>query len=185
MSKFIWYEPIDEEELVDIAGYEGRYKVTSLSRVIAYREGRKPQVLRKALTEKEYHSVKLTDKSGGKWDARVHVLVAIAFVPNPENKPEVNHIDGVKVNNLPYNLEWNTRTENIEHARKSGLLPKGESVHFSKLVSSQVLEIFNSLLSQGKLAKKYGVGKSSINAIKTGKSWCHITNKIYTKKLLS
>lgn len=62
----------------------------------------------------------------------VHRLVASAFVPNPHNKPEVNHIDGDKGNNCADNLEWVTPKENIAHARKTGLMRESDE-HLAKL----------------------------------------------------
>lgn len=51
-----------------------------------------------------------------------HRIIALTWIPNPDNKPQVNHIDGVKLNNKVSNLEWNTSLENIQHASRTGLL---------------------------------------------------------------
>ena len=58
----------------------------------------------------------------------IHRRVATAFIPNPENKPEVNHIDGNKLNNAAANLEWVTRQENAQHAWRIGLNKKDKKI---------------------------------------------------------
>jgi hypothetical protein len=81
---------------------------------------------------------------------QAHRLVAMAFIPNPYNKPQVNHIDGNKLNNHFTNLEWCTGSENIKHAIRTGLLNirKGSDSNFSKqtgennLRSRKVKDIF-------------------------------------------
>lgn len=81
-------------------------------------------------------------RKGNKYHTFVHRLIAICFIPNPENKPQVNHIDGDKLNNSIENLEWCTNKENHDHARKMGLMKCNtcEKHHMSKLTNNQVKE---------------------------------------------
>lgn len=108
------------EEWRDIAGYEGLYQVSdwgnvrSLDRIINTKKEKrcyKGRMLKLTNKADGYVLVSLWDTGKGK-DYRVHRLVAEAFIPNPENKPHVDHIDGDRSNNCVWNLRWCTQSEN-------------------------------------------------------------------------
>jgi len=106
----------------DILGYEGIYQVsnTGMVKSLNYSNTKKPRILKQSLTYDGYPKI-LLSKDGKRTNYDVHVLVARAFVPNPLNKPQVNHIDGNKLNNHSSNLEWCTPIENTRHAIANGL----------------------------------------------------------------
>ena len=99
----------------------------------------------------------------------VHRLVAEAFIPNYEKKPEVNHIDGNKMNNAVDNLEWVTRAENQKHAVDNGLQPKPAKTYQGKFTAEQREEIKrlwdSGMFSRRQLAIKYGVSHTCVNNI--------------------
>ena len=99
----------------DVPGYEGLYQVSSLGRIM--RGGR----IRKLKKDYGGYMVVSLCKKAVQKDGKVRRLVALAFIPNPEHKRVVNHIDGDKQNNRVENLEWATHSENISHANKTGL----------------------------------------------------------------
>ena len=110
----------------------------------------------------------------------VHRFVAEAFIPNIKNKPEVNHIDGNKMNNAAANLEWVTRSENQKHAIKNGLQPNPVKTYLGKFTAEQREEI-KSLANSGtfssrQLAEKFNVSHTCINDIINGK-YKYIENK--------
>lgn len=111
----------------------------------------------------------------------IHRLVAQAFIPNTENKPEVNHINGIKTDNRVENLEWVTKSENIQHAFDNNLNKphdaKGSKNGFSKLKENQVVEIKTKLINKisvNEIYKQYGVSYECIRNIKRCLSWGHI-----------
>lgn len=109
----------------EIPGVRGEYKVSSLGRIMAPSGAiRKPYKW-----ESGYLGIGLFMKSGKKKILRIHRLVAQAFIPNPDNKPQVNHINGDKADNRVENLEWCTPSENSLHcAHVLGKTKKGERV---------------------------------------------------------
>lgn len=100
---------------------------------------------------------------------KIHILVAKYFIDNPLNRKEVNHIDGDKSNYKLNNLEWCSRSENMIHGFKTGLIKSGENHHISELTNSEVLEIRRAYsekeASMRMLAKKYNVSYGCINSI--------------------
>lgn len=104
---------------------------------------------------------------GKKTPKKVHRLVAKAFIPNPDNKPCVNHKNGVKSDNILSNLEWVTYSENSEHAFETGLTStQGETHHKTKLSSADVEFIKESTDGATNLAELFGVHSSTIRRIK-------------------
>jgi hypothetical protein len=118
----------------DILGYEGLYQISSCGIVLSVRGDnligtrnrksiREVRAVSQQLNYRGYPKVGLC-KDKKRTSHRVHRLVATAFIPNPENKKEVNHIDGNKANNHYSNLEWATHSENVKHAYDTGLTKK-------------------------------------------------------------
>lgn len=110
-------------------------------------------------------------------DHRIHRLVAQAFLPNPENKPEVNHLNGIRNDNRLCNLEWCTGEENSRHRAQTlnqGDTFKGQNNGNSVLTEDDVLEIRKSSLSKTQLSEKYKVSTTQIHRILTRKLWTHI-----------
>lgn len=101
----------------DIQGYEGLYAITKDGQVWSYKSNR---FLKPSTTNGEGTYLKVSLSKEGKVSKRyIHRLVAEAFIPNPENKPEVNHIDENKQNNCVSNLEWVTEKENANHGTRT------------------------------------------------------------------
>lgn len=164
-----------EEVWKDIRGFEGAYVISNTGKVLSIpRRGTKhriPTLRSLSLNHDGYVKVRLI-YNGRDETCRVHRLVAEAFIPNPENKETVNHIDGNKQNNNVENLEWADRREQMLHAYKNNLkLP----VHTNrKLTDEQAEAIRKEYKRQSKeygtvaLAKKYGVSNSAIGMIVRG-----------------
>ena len=164
-------ESLDGEEWKDIAGYNGDYQVSNFGRIKSFK-WTKPRIRKPALFG-EYLGVNLS--GGNKIKQRtIHVLVAEAFIPNPDNKPQVNHRIGMKFNCHVSNLEWATGSENMQHAVKNGLSKSGVDRSDSKIKNeADIIYIRDNPdhLSQDELAAMFGVDKTAISLIQLGKSY--------------
>lgn len=159
-----------------IEGFNEKCFVSDDGKVYSIRrQGHKGGFVKQRMNNSGYLRVALS-KNGKSKAYFVHRLVAQAFIPNPENKQFVNHKDGDKTNNRMSNLEWCTKSENMQHAVKTGLVHYhgllGEKHPQCKISDADALEIIR-LRKSGVLshilAKQYGVTGATIRNIVYGR----------------
>lgn len=160
---------IIKEEWKDIKNYEGLYQVSNLGKVKSLERTKsngkglvkiKERILTQNITNWGYYRVALY-KNGTRKYYKVHRLVAEAFISNPNNKEQVNHIDGNKLNNNVDNLEWNTRIENMNHTRVNGLCGNNMNSNYI-LLKDDDGEIISQYDGKSKLANIINVNNGKI-----------------------
>ncbi len=129
---------LENEIWKDIIGYEGLYQISNKGRVKSV----KLNSIRKShLSDRGYQIITLRNKNHTK-SVRIHRLVAIHFIPNPDNKEQVNHIDFDPLNNIVENLEWVTNRENSCHSlQRNKKSSKYVGVHFSNSSNKWISKI--------------------------------------------
>ncbi|MCL1654247.1 NUMOD4 motif-containing HNH endonuclease [Elizabethkingia miricola] len=172
-----------------VVGYEGSYEISNLGRVRSL-----DRIVMRGLSKMPikgcnitvftnhcgYRKASLAKVKEGKKSKKayfIHRLIANAFIPNPQNKPFVNHIDGVKLNNSIENLEWVNGSENIQHAYNTGLkeAKKGVNSQNSKFSELQIKEIRENFIkgedTYKSVAEKYKVNRCTISRIIQNKTY--------------
>ena len=153
----------------DVPEYEGLYQVSNLGRVVSLRKN-------KILTPKKnwdgYFRIQLWRYNQNVYIG-IHRLIAEAFIPNPKNKPYINHKNGIKTDNRVENLEWCTQLENIKHAIKMGLkkpCPKNWRVSSKPIVQLTLNgEFVKEYPSQMEVERVLGINHSNVSAACKGK----------------
>lgn len=183
---------MEEEVWKDVVGYEGLYVVNNAGvvksldkcRTKKYSNGNIAvmifcgRVLSPKVEKSGYITHTLT-KDGVRKTVKVHRLVATAFIPNPENKPQVNHINGIKSDNHVQNLEWATTFENRQHAYDIGLqkptsgIKNGMCTHTEDEIKF-ILKMYASGMRQIDIVNEHGFKKELVNIVVNGKAWKHI-----------
>lgn len=146
----------------DVEGYEGLYQASNLGRIKALRKERPfahtirvyPEVIMKPSTTKRGYYLVQFMKNGKARHYTLHRIIAKTFIPNPDNKLTVNHINANKLDNSVSNLEWCTYSENQLHACKLGLnktMFKSEgNISNKKVINNSTGEIYDSIIASAK-----------------------------------
>ncbi len=169
--KFIEFEDtISENEVFQISNY-GRLK--------SFKKDKKNGIIYKGGSIGGYPALPLRQKSNKKTGKYIHRLVAEYFLPNPDNKTFVIHLDYDKKNNIVQNLAWATKREKELHQFAS---PNWNYIKNSKLTETKVILLKKKLFNPNRktrlriLAKQFGVSEMQLHRIKTGENWGHVTD---------
>ena len=153
---------------------------TGKLKTFSWKGGKETRILKPHPNHKGYLMTMLKRDDGKSKTVTVHRMVATTWLENLENKPEINHKNGIKTDNMVDNLEWCTQEENRAHAIENDLqyVLKGEEIGNSILTKEQVIEIREKFVpriyGRDKLAQEYGVKPCTIKDVILRRSWKHI-----------
>jgi hypothetical protein len=172
---------VTTETYTPIRGYETLYEITESGQIRSWsfgttRRRSKPRALKWRINPYGYATVALADGPRPVWNVSVHRLVALTFLPNPNNLAQVNHKDSNKLNNHVSNLEWVSQADNLKHSWRVGthVSPRGERAHHAKLNSEQITEIQKRFAAGHKgsaIATDFGITATHAYRIRDNLHW--------------
>lgn len=173
-----------EEIWKNIDGYEGIYQVSNLGRVRSldrrvWNYTKKGRILKSHSNGHGYQNVSLYNENKIEKHAYIHILVAKAFIPNPNNYEQVNHKDFNKANNNVENLEWVSRKQNMLHYRQSLYNKKVKKKRKNKMTSKTLERVYN---NKDKIIALYNEGNSIVEVgkkLKLGRDFVSDVLKIF------
>lgn len=159
-----------EEIWKDIEGFNGSYQISNLGRVKSFKKHYENRILKPTTNYKGYLKITLHIDVRSMKTLSIHRLVAQAFIPNPENKPQVNHINCIKTDNNITNLEWCNNSENQIHAFKNGLQTSNGGRKKRKVRCIETGKVFNMVNEAARfISKEKDCRSSIIRSCKYGK----------------
>lgn len=183
-------EDLQGEVWKTIDGFNN-YMISSLGRVksLVYKNGsyikkeEYPIILKQRFDTKGYCTITIVSDSKIRKTLKLHRLVAKAFIPNPENKPQVNHIFNIKTHNFITDLEWTTNIDNMRHSYEKGYrdgMVKGEKNGRAILKECDVIYIYTNPDRKycSDLMNEFKLEKSTIHSIYSGKNWNYLTKDL-------
>ena len=137
-----------EEFWKDVIGYEGLYQISNLGRAKRFYKNKSEKILKPIKGHLGYMFYSFCKETKNK-TYRIHRLVALHFIPNPNNYPEVNHIDGDKENYSIENLEWCTRSQNMKHGHTLGLIFIDRANAATRIITEDKLVVITKMRNLG------------------------------------
>lgn len=175
-----------QAEIINLSGEEWKlvpdlgnmYKISSYGRLLSLNYNR--QNISKIIILpilKGYHRVAIS-VNNIKGNFSVHRLVAMAFIPNPNNLPFINHINGIKTDNRVENLEWCTASYNLKHAFRTGLKSNAGEKHSKSTLTDSIVKEIRIMIASGKtnteISKSLRVTSKAVSNIRCNRRWTHI-----------
>jgi len=176
-----------QNEYEPLKGFEDLYLINRKGDIWSLRRKRKMTPCKAKTGYKQSYFLVLLRKDNKRYTKSLHRLLAIQFIENPLNKPDINHIDGNGLNNKLSNLEWCTQSENSLHMYRTGLKImtdefKKRCRHKKDKLNQKKADKIRKLYASGKysqkdIAKKYVVDPSTISYIVNKKIWQKLTTR--------